>query len=105
MKRKTGKFEIISFYGGFHGRTSAAATAGGLSGPKKGYGPTLPGPFAYPFRIVTGAPFKADPATCDMLCLDYVEDSVRANSTGSLAGLIVEPYLGAAGFVFPRRDG
>ncbi len=36
MKRKTGKFEIISFYGGFHGRTSAAATAGGLSGPEEG---------------------------------------------------------------------
>jgi 4-aminobutyrate aminotransferase/(S)-3-amino-2-methylpropionate transaminase len=36
-----------------------------------------------------------------MLCLEYIEDSVRANSTGSLAGLIVEPYLGAAGFVFP----
>jgi 4-aminobutyrate aminotransferase-like enzyme len=103
MKRKTGKFEIISFYGGFHGRTSAAATAGGLSGPKKGYGPTLPGAIRVPFPYCYRCPFKADPATCDMLCLDYVEDSVRANSTGSLAGLIVEPYLGAAGFVFPPQ--
>jgi len=38
-----------------------------------------------------------------MLCLDYIEDAVRANSTGSLAGLIVEPYLGAAGFIFPPQ--
>ena len=101
MKRKSGKFEIISFYGGFHGRTFAAAAAGGLPGPKKGYGPTLPGAIRVPFPYCYRCPFKADPATCDMLCLDYVEDSVRANSTGSLAGLIVEPYLGAAGFVFP----
>jgi 4-aminobutyrate aminotransferase-like enzyme len=101
MKRKSGKFEIISFYGGFHGRTFAAAAAGGLPGPKKGYGPTLPGSIRVPFPYCYRCPFKADPATCDMLCLDYVEDSVRANSTGSLAGLIVEPYLGAAGFVFP----
>jgi 4-aminobutyrate aminotransferase/(S)-3-amino-2-methylpropionate transaminase len=28
---------------------------------------------------------------------------VRANSTGSLAGLIVEPYQGAAGFIFPPQ--
>jgi 4-aminobutyrate aminotransferase len=103
MKRKTGKFEIISFYGGFHGRTSAAATAGGLSGPKKGYGPTLPGAIRVPFPYCYRCPFKADPATCDMLCLDYVEDAVRANSAGSLAGLIVEPYQGAAGFIFPPQ--
>ncbi|MCL4854961.1 MAG: aminotransferase class III-fold pyridoxal phosphate-dependent enzyme, partial [Bryobacteraceae bacterium] len=38
--------------------------------------------------------------TCDMLCLDYLDDAVRANSTGSLAGVIVEAYLGAAGFIF-----
>jgi 4-aminobutyrate aminotransferase/(S)-3-amino-2-methylpropionate transaminase len=36
-----------------------------------------------------------------MLCLDYIDDAVRANSTGSLAGMIVEAYLGAAGFIFP----
>jgi 4-aminobutyrate aminotransferase/(S)-3-amino-2-methylpropionate transaminase len=35
-----------------------------------------------------------------MLCLDYVDDAVRANSSGSLAGVIVEAYQGAAGFIF-----
>jgi len=101
MKRKTGKFEIISFYGGFHGRTSAAASAGGLPGPKKGYGPTVPGAIRVPYPNCYRCPFRADPKTCDMLCLDYIEDAVRANSTGSLAGLVVEPYQGTSGFVFP----
>jgi 4-aminobutyrate aminotransferase/(S)-3-amino-2-methylpropionate transaminase len=35
------------------------------------------------------------------MCLEFVEDVVRANSAGSLAGMIVEPYQGAAGFIFP----
>jgi len=100
MKRKTGKFEIVSFYGGFHGRTSAAASAGGMAGPKKGYGPALPGVIRVPFPYCYRCPFKAQPETCDMLCLDYLDDAVRANSTGSLAGVIVEAYLGAAGFIF-----
>lgn len=100
MKRATGKFEIISFYGGFHGRTYAALSVGGLPGPKKGYGPTVPGSIRVPYPYCYRCPFKAKPETCDMLCLDYVEDTVRANSTGSLAGLIVEAYLGAAGFIF-----
>jgi 4-aminobutyrate aminotransferase len=101
MKRKTGNFEIVSFYGGFHGRTYAALSAGGLAGPKKGYGPTVPGSIRVPFPYCYRCPFKAKPETCDLLCLDYIDDAVRANSTGSLAGVLVETYLGAAGFIFP----
>jgi len=101
MKRHSGRYEIVSFYGGFHGRTYAALSAGGLAGPKKGYGPTVPGAIRVPFPYCYRCPFKAKPETCDLLCLDYLDDAVRANSTGSLAGLIVEAYLGAAGFIFP----
>lgn len=101
MKRKTGNFEIVSFSGAFHGRTYAALSAGGLSGPKKGYGPTLPGSIRVPFPYCYRCPFKANRETCDLLCLDYVDEAVRANSTGSLAGVLVEAYLGAAGFIFP----
>lgn len=101
MKRKTGKFEIVSFHGGFHGRTFGAAAAGGMTGPKKGYGPTLPGAIRIPFPNCYRCPFHARQETCGMMCLEFLDDSVRANSTGSLAGLIVEPYQGAAGFLFP----
>jgi 4-aminobutyrate aminotransferase-like enzyme len=100
MKRKSGKFEIISFYGGFHGRTYAALSAGGLAGPKRGYGPTLPGAIRVPFPYCYRCPFRAKPESCDLLCLDYLDDAVRAGSTGSLAGVLVEAYLGAAGFIF-----
>ncbi len=72
-----------------------------MSGPKKGYGPTLPGAIRVPFPYCYRCPFKANPDTCGMLCLDFIDDTVRANSTGSLAGVIVEAYLGAAGFIFP----
>jgi 4-aminobutyrate aminotransferase len=100
MKRKTGKFEILSFHGGFHGRTYAALTAGGLAGPKRGYGPTLPGAIRVPFPYCYRCPFRANPETCGLLCLEFLDDAVRANSTGSLAGVMVEAYLGAAGFIF-----
>jgi len=100
MKRKTGKFEVLSFHGGFHGRTYMALTAGGLSGPKRGYGPTVPGAIRVPFPYCYRCPFRAKPETCDMLCLDFMDDAVRANSSGSLAGVMVEAYQGAAGFIF-----
>lgn len=102
MKRKMGKFEILSFEGGFHGRTTAALSVGGLPGPKRQYGPTLPGviraPFPNPYRdpygwCTDGPDFRR--------YFEHLDTIVLANSTGDLAGAIVEPYQGAAGFVFP----
>ena len=31
----------------------------------------------------------------------YLESLIDANSTGNLAGVLIEPYQGAAGFIFP----
>jgi len=102
VRRRTGRFEILSFEGGFHGRTTASAALGGMRGPKLGYGPPMPGviraPYPNPYRdplgFCEGAPdFKK--------YFDRLEEILLANSTSSLAAVIVEPYQGAAGFLFP----
>ncbi len=102
MKRKTGRFEILGFTGGFHGRTYAAASVGGLAGPKRGYGPAMAGviraPFPYFYRCPFGSKTEEE---CVDKHLEALDDVVRANSCGSLAGIIIEPYQGAAGFIFP----
>lgn len=101
MKRKTGKYEVISFYGGFHGRTYASASMGGLAGPKKGYGPSVPGMIRVPYPN----PYRDPHGWCEDFdkYFNFLEETVAANSTGSLAGCIVEPYEGAAGFIFPPQ--
>ena len=102
MKRKTGRFEIIGFYGGFHGRTYAAASVGGMAGPRWGYGPSMPGVIHAPFPYFYRCPFGS---TTEEECIDHhleaLDDAVRNNSCASLAGILIEPYQGAAGFIFP----
>ncbi len=102
MKRYTGKFEILAFEGGFHGRTPGASSVSGLSGPKCQYGPTIPGVIRAPYPN----PYRDSLGLCDggpdyKKYFDYLDLIIATNSTGSLAGLIVEPYQGAGGFIFP----
>lgn len=102
MKRKTGRFEIVGFHGAFHGRTYAAASVGGMAGPKRGYGPAMPGviraPFPYFYRCPFGSKTEEE---CADKHLELLDDAVRSASCGSLAGVLVETYQGAAGFIFP----
>lgn len=104
VKRHTGKFEILSFWGGFHGRTVTAASVGGLPGPKRRYGPVLPGVIRAPFPN----PYRDPAGWCDHgpdfeTYFAFLDDLVAANSTGNLGGVVVEPYQGAAGFIFPPK--
>jgi len=101
MKRALNKYEIIIFYGSFHGRILSTASAGGLFKTKKGFGPTTPGIIRAPYPYCYRCPFKSYPDKCGFMCLEFLNEVVSANSTDSLAGVMVEPYLGTAGFIFP----
>ena len=100
-RRYTGKHEILAFYGAFHGRTYGALSVAGSIGTRRRFGPPVPGsimaPYAYCYRCF----YEKRYPDCDLYCLKALERIVASVSSDDLGTVMVEPYQGAAGFIFP----
>jgi len=100
-KHFTGKHEILSFWGGFHGRTWGAMSMAGSTGTKGGWGPLMPGCLYSVYPYCYRCPFNLEPESCDFHCLSWLDHVIENTSTEDLAAVILEPYQGGAGFIFP----
>jgi len=100
----TGKWEFLSFWGGFHGKT--LGTMGLLGdGQKQKYGPFAPGLHSLPaFPDCYRCPLKMKPDTCGMACVEIFEKAAKTQTTGEIAAVIVEPCQGTAGNIVPPKD-
>jgi 4-aminobutyrate aminotransferase-like enzyme len=100
-RRCTGKQEIVAFYGAFHGRTYGAMGVAGIQGTRRQFGVPVPGgimaPYAYCYRCFYGRTYPE----CDLFCLKALDRIIASSSSDDLGAVIVEPYQGTAGFVFP----
>lgn len=100
-KSHTKKYEVIGFWGGFHGKTGGVL---GLLGDefKKGLGPHMPGlhlcPYPNPYRCPLGA---GGPHDCAAHCLEYLHNFIDRSTAGALCAVISEPVQGTAGNVIP----
>ena len=100
----TGKYEIVAFYGAFHGRTYGALSVGGKkSGAgSRGFGPFLPGIILAPFPYCYRCPFGKTYPTCKTYCFDFIVDWVLpCESENRIAAFITETYQGGAGSIIP----
>ncbi len=100
-KRYTGKHEVLSFYGGFHGRTYGPISVSGNIGTRRKFGPALPGgvmaPYAHCFRCFYDKTYPE----CDFFCIRQLDKIINSSTSGDMGTVITEPYQGGAGFIFP----
>lgn len=103
-KAHTRKFEVVAFWGGFHGKTGGVLPL--IGDPfKRGWGPLAPGSLLVPYADPYRPPIDSlDPAECAMACIDLARKQIEATSLGSVAAVIVEPIQGTAGNVVPPPE-
>lgn len=102
-KSYTKKFEVVGFWGGFHGKTGRVM---GLIGDesKQGWGPLPGGTHLVPYADCYRCPFKLRHPECGMLCLDFIRQSIKKSTAGSVAALLIEPIQGTAGNIVPPPE-
>jgi 4-aminobutyrate aminotransferase-like enzyme len=102
-KSYTGKYEFVSFSGGFHGKTMGVLSLMG-SDFKNNFGPMLAGSHIAPYADCYRCPLKLNYPSCGLACVEAVRHQVKHNSSGEVAAFLIEPMQGTAGNVIPPKD-
>ncbi|HWU88287.1 MAG TPA: aspartate aminotransferase family protein [Kofleriaceae bacterium] len=99
----TGKHEVVSCWGGFHGKTMGALSLMG-STFKHGLGPMAPGAHLVPYADCYRCPIGASYPSCGLGCVELARKQVKLATTGAIAAVIVEPMQGTAGNIIPPPE-
>ncbi|HEY3819214.1 MAG TPA: aspartate aminotransferase family protein [Polyangiaceae bacterium] len=102
-KSHTRKNELVSFWGGFHGKTMGALSLMG-STYKEGLGPMVPGSHLIPYANCYRCPIGSTYPSCGLGCVELGRKQLRMESAGSIAAFIIEPMQGTAGNIVPPDD-
>jgi len=103
----TGRPNIISFHGGFHGKTIGALSVTSQNYYREPFLTSLsPGvthiPYAYCYRCPYGKEYPA----CDVFCADYLRYVLEMPDSGvaGVAAVILEPMQGHGGWINPPPE-
>lgn len=97
----SGKFEFLSFWRDFHGKTMGAVSCAIVD---KSQGMRAPGFFLAPRPNCYRCPFKMKYPECNCYCADFVESVIKNETSGQLAGVVLEPIQGWGGSVVPPDE-
>jgi len=105
-KAYTKRQGVISFEGGFHGRTLMTMSLTSKVKPYKyGFGPFAPEVYKIPSANCYRCMYKSTYPDCKMACLEAFERFfISEVDPESIAAMIIEPIQGEGGFIVPPNE-
>jgi diaminobutyrate-2-oxoglutarate transaminase len=105
-KTATGRGDVVSFQGGFHGSSHAAMALTGLVEQKQPVPNGVPGVHFFPYSYCTRCPVGLTLETCTTNCVGYLERSLHDPNGGvpAPAAVILEVVQGEGGVVPAQPD-
>ncbi|WP_224364184.1 diaminobutyrate--2-oxoglutarate transaminase family protein [Hyalangium versicolor] len=103
-KTATGRGDVISFHGGFHGSTQSTLALTGLRPPKEHLGNIMPGVHFFPYAYCFRCPMSLRPESCSTNCAQYLEKVLDDENGGvrTPAAVIMEVLQGEGGVIPPH---
>jgi diaminobutyrate-2-oxoglutarate transaminase len=100
-KTATGRDDVVSFQGGFHGTTHMGMALTGLVANKRPIGNGVPGVHFFPYSNCASCPMGLTREICAVNCIGFLERSLRDpnGGIGLPAAVIVEMVQGEGGVV------
>src|SRR5438552_14005617 len=89
-KCHTGKYELVSYWGGFHGKTMGALSLMGSTFKDK-LGPMMPGAHQIPYADCYRCPVGLAYPSCGLACAEVGRKHVKIASAGAGAAAVVQP--------------
>jgi 4-aminobutyrate aminotransferase-like enzyme len=102
-KSHTGKYEFVSCWGGFHGKTMGVLSLMGSTFKDK-LGPMVPGSHQVPYADCYRCPVGLSYPSCGIACAELARKQVKTTTAGAVAAVIVEPMQGTAGNIVPPPE-
>ncbi len=94
---KEGKYELFSFWGDWHGKTTASMSLSSLG--NEAFGPRTAGSHLAPVPNCYRCPYSQTYPDCSLLCMDILEGTIDSEGTGMRAAVVMEPIQGYSGTV------
>ncbi len=97
---------VISFEGGFHGRTLLTMSLTSKVKPyKHEFGPFAPEVYKAPAANCYRCMYKSEYPSCNMACLEHFERFfISEVEPEKIAAMIIEPVQGEGGFIVPPKE-
>ena len=103
----TKRHGIVSFLGGFHGRSyGAMSISSSKSIQRKSYAPLVGGTYHAYFPTCYRCPINLKYPQCNIACLDYIENTLfqKIIPPDEVAAFLVEPIQGEGGYIVPPDE-